>query len=613
MSETEGKHPPAEIADEESAPDLQKVMTVMKCLTKYVAGMKIYAKNNPTLAKFAGEFRDAMQEFFEDEDELVLSIEQFAVKWQDEIVYENEKRDESLAFIFFRDGIGEVTLTKGVTEEELDRFVEIIKQEFHSTADEEDIVTKLWKTDFRFIAYRVLEEYLSGEYGDGEGQEHERKPSRLDFDDHEESRPSLEDRGRVIVEPDDPIQSIDGYMRSLAQKECQSGDEVEKEAAFQRIAEDLLKVAEEDLNDRHEQLRFEKGSESLMDFMDAFLSFTLLSHNPAAVRDVTNVTERFVDYVLEERRLKTLAGTLALIREFMGGQSIPDDIASLCRSFEDRLCDDALLSDLAHEIKEWNKKSNDIVEYLLMAGQKSLTPLCEVLRQVEGQKVHREICNAIVTIAGKNIAAIVDRFEVDSAAIAFDIIYMLSMANPEGVSPKIRELIHYPDSLVKAEVIEYLGGLEGEEVIPILFEALEDPEKTIRLKALEALERIKSPSVLDKISMIAFGKEFTQKSMDEQEAVFKTLGRLGNEETVDRIGKMLEKRHLLHFSKNRGNKYLAIHALENICTDSSQKLLEKLSKDSSSQVRGRAYRARKHLRKLMENPQDNAGKADSHD
>ncbi len=600
MSEQPKSHLHAGVPTAGLMSNLSKVEKILKSLMKFVSGKKIYADNNPTLAKFAEEFHSSFREFLEKEGELVLLIEQATIKWNDEVAYENQKREDSLAFLLYRDGIGEMTITQDVSEEELDRFVDIIKQEFHSTADEEDIVTKFWKADFKSITYRVLEDYLSSEFGDSERKESDSKPSALDFDDHEVNLPSLRDVGRIIIAPNDPLDSIDVFLKNLVKKSCPTGDEAEVESTFQSIVESTLKVSDAERSLFHEQLQGENNSDAIVEFIDSIIDFTLMSSNPTAVRDVINVTTRLLEYIISEHRMTALHQTLVLIKKFEEKQSIPESVAKICDDFVEMLCEDSLLLALSKDIEESSEKTSEILEYFSLIGKKTVPLLCELLQKVNGHKTHQEICDTLISVAGDDIPAVLNRLDIDKAEVAFDAVYIIREAKLHKVSRKIRELIHYPDKRVQAEVIKYLGELQEEEVLTTLFKALEDPDKTIRIKVLEALEDKNSPPVLEKVSELAFGRDIAQRSLDEQEVIFKVLGRVGNEETVEYIGKMMEKRHLLHFGKNRENKFLAIRALENICTKSSLRLLEKLAKDTNSLVQSRAKRAWQNLRNRMQ-------------
>ena len=90
---------------------LEKVRAVFSSLSKLVLGKKIYAKRNPTLLKFASEFDAALHDLFIDEDELVVSIEKDTIRWDGHVVYENDRRDESIAFLLYKDGIGEISIS----------------------------------------------------------------------------------------------------------------------------------------------------------------------------------------------------------------------------------------------------------------------------------------------------------------------------------------------------------------------------------------------------------------------------------------------------------------------------------------------------------------------
>ena len=594
-------------SDEETPPNLPKVSKVMKSLAKLVSGKKIYAENNPRLAKFREEFHANLQAYLEDETELVLLIEQTAIKWSGEVVYQNDKMDDSLAFLLYRDGVGEVTFEKDIDKDEIDRFVDVLTQEFHSREEDEDIVTKFWKADFRSITYRVLEDYLSSEFGDGADVRKigDSKEASIDFMDHEENLPSLEDKGRVIIGATDPIGTIDAYFANIVKKTSPSQAAAALEQTFQNILESSLKVNENELMLCQEELQAETGSEPLVAFMESILSFTLLTQNPIAVRDVLNMSTRLIDFAIDEGQIKAIMGMYALISDFMNRASIPEHIVVACDEYRDKLSSDALLHDLTGNVEQWNRKSAETLEFFSLMGEKSIPHLCKLLQSLKGQKAHQGVCDAILSIAGDDILRTLDFLDIENADIACDTVYLIRKAGITTITAKIKELIHYPDPRVKTEIITYLKEINDELAVPLLLKALADPEKSIRIKCLEMLKGMNHPEVLRKISALAFGKELAERELDEQETVFKVLGLAGTDETVELIKNMLGKRRLLKFGKSRENKFLAVRALENICTPESLAVLEGLAKDSNNLVQSRAGRARDTLRQRL---QASAGK-----
>jgi len=124
-----------------------------------------------------------------------------------------------------------------------------------------------------------------------------------------------------------------------------------------------------------------------------------------------------------------------------------------------------------------------------------------------------------------------------------------------------------------------------------------DDEKKIRLKAFHSLEGKKSIIIKKFLHSIAFTKEFTKKDQDEKELTFRILGYSADEETLDKLKEMIQKRGFMQGGKNRENKLLAVRALENINIPGALPLLEELSLDSSSLISTRAKKALVSLRK----------------
>lgn len=590
MNSSYDKHVPPTAASGSPPNSLLRVRHVMKCLTKLISGKKIYAENHPTLVKFEHAFRDSLHDYFDAEDDLILSVERSTIKWRDEVVYENDKREESLAFLLYRDGVGEITIAGQVPDEELNRLGDILKEEFHRAADEQDIVTKLWREDFEFISYRVLEDYLSDVLSEGERRELEKKPSTPDFEDHTETRPSLNDKGRVIIEADDPLPPIDEHLRSLASRKWPCDSEARKEEAFQHVIMEVISLREEELAEYRERLYEEVDADSLIAFMGEIIEFALLPENPKAVRDVLNICRRIIDFIIEKKRIGALKTALVLIRDFQRENQLQDDVARAFRDFEKRLCDSSLIALLLEDILQ-RKDDPEIFDFLSAVGHKTIPYLCDVLRKVEDREDHQAICKALLAIAGEDLTAVFAHLDIDNAQIALDTVYILRMAKLRTLSPKIRELIHYPDRRVKAEVISHLAEIDEDEAESLLFSALGDTEQTIRIKALAALGEKNTSRTRDKISSLAFGKELGRKSTEEQEAIFAALGRIGDDETLRNIKKMLRKRHLLHPHKNRDAKMLAIRALENLSANGAVPCLEKLAEDGDERVCRRARHA----------------------
>jgi HEAT repeat protein len=576
----------------EAPPDpatVEKVRSVFGCLSKFILGKKIYTRNNPTLVRFAGEFNSALRAFFEIEDELVVAIEKGRILWEDEVVYENDKRDESIAFLLYKDGIGELSISITVTTEEIDLFVDLIKDEVRSLAQDVDIVTKFWRADFEHISYRVLDEYLVGEFGEGRMGEAGDEVIPFESEDHPDT-PSFADKGRVVVEERASLEPLDAYLIGLVGRGAGDMPPKEKEERFQDMMSSIFTVSSDELRLFQEEVYESKKSDNVVGFVSEYLDFTLIKDNSSAVRDVLNVIECLVDYLIMELNGGALAELLSGLREFAGTHHLPDKVAKTFRVVERKLVDPSILVSLGESAGSSPEEAADVFKYFEIVGKKSIPSICKLLEDQADQRFHKHARESLIRIAGPELPDVIDQLNIDKPQIARDVIAMVKRVNPQEIPNVIKEMIHYPDDLVRHEAIMFLSGFASAETLTLLVTLLDDPDKAVRLKTLAAISGVSAPLVRETIEEKAFGKDLCERDADEQLEIFRAYGRAAGADAVGRLRQTTGKRNIFGFGKRQAteNRLLAIGALESIETAESRAFLEDLTRDSDESVRERA-------------------------
>ncbi len=571
---------------------------VLKALTKLVAGRKIYAANNPRLEQFRHDLGAAMRRFFEFEDELVLDIEQFVVRWSDHVIYENPRREESLAFLLFKDGVGEITFRPKAVGDEVDRFVEMLADELHSLGGDEDIVTRLWNANFEYIAHRVLDDYISEQFGAGatEAGNEARSDETSDHAELLPDLPSFTEKGRVIVDRAAALTSIDAYLRGIAGQHNHKDDESEREASYQRTLRACFNVTGEETALYRAELEHERDEDGVAAFTEAILVFTLMT-DTTAVRDVVAIVERLVEYAFHERNPATLERVVRLVKEFRAREDLTDVARQFCDKELARLADPELVASFL-EGSTGDARADAGIAYATAVGVPALDALVNTLHRADGPVLHKRICDAILAIAGESpqeIVDVIDRLDVDHPEEAIDAVYLAKALKVRALTPRLRELVFYPDTRVKLEMLGLLAADDDADATQLLLQSLSDLDKRVRTRVLEALSTRNEPKVREKLSDLAFAKELAERAPDEQEAIFKTLGCVGDTHTVDQIRAMLEKRKLINIGKGNDSKLLAIKALERIEDRTALDVLTRLTEDSNEAVRLRAQRAKEHL------------------
>ena len=575
---------------------------VLKALTKLVAGRKIYAANNPRLEQFRHEVGTSMRRFFEFEDDLVLQVDQFTMRWNDHVVYENPRREESLAFLLFKDGVGELTFRPKSVGEEVERLVEMLADELHSLGGDEDIVTRLWNANFTHISYRVLDDYLDQQFGSGNTDASSEVRSD-ETSDHAELLPSetgFADKGRVVVDKASALISIDAYLRGLATQHRHHDDDVQREAMYQRMLRASFNFTGEESTLYRDELARERAEDGVAAFTEAMLSFTLLT-DLTAVRDVIAVVDRLIEYALHEKSAATLERILLTVRELRNR----DDLTEIARQFCDkalaRLCDPALVASFL-ESADGDARADAGVAYAKAVGTPALDALVRTLHRASGPLVHKRICDAILAIAGESPQAvmdIIDKLDVDRPEEAIDAVYLAKSLSVRALTPRLRELVFYPDARVKLEMLSLVAADNDEDATQLLLQSLDDLDKRVRIRVLDALAARSHAKVRERLTDLAFGKEFAEKAAEEQEAIFKALGSVGDARTVEQLRALLEKRKLINLGKGNESKLLAIKALERLRDRGAIALLTRLCEDPSDAVRSRAQRAKEHLQATL--------------
>ena len=231
--------------------------------------------------------------------------------------------------------------------------------------------------------------------------------------------------------------------------------------------------------------------------------------------------------------------------------------------------------------------------YFEAVGEAAVPRLCSLLETLDGARVHKEICRTLMNIAPGEMTSIIERLDMDKPHVARDVVFLIQASGPDHIPDMIRELMYYPDTQVRNEVVLFLQGIGGDDGAKLLVKLLDDDEKSVRLKVLAAAEAMRHPALTAKIIDVAESKELVERSVDERENVMRALAVVDRDRALAKITASLEKRSFFSFGKTQAKeeKMIAIRALERIGGPKAERLLAKLAEDSSNLIQTKARRA----------------------
>src|SRR5688572_995547 len=123
----------------------------------------MYLPNNPIYQRATDNLRTAFAPIWAAVDELVLTVAETDFVWDEQVVYHQPNKTESLAWGLFKDGMRSLTIRRGAEQEELPQLLEAINRARYLPADAgDDLLTLLWEQDFQFIQYQFVEFFGEG-------------------------------------------------------------------------------------------------------------------------------------------------------------------------------------------------------------------------------------------------------------------------------------------------------------------------------------------------------------------------------------------------------------------------------------------------------------------
>ena len=323
-------------------------------------------------------------------------------------------------------------------------------------------------------------------------------------------------------------------LRSLSTQHHHQGDPAELEASYQRTLRSCFNVTGDETAMYRAELERERTEDGIASFIEAIMVFTLMV-DASAVRDVVAVVERLIEYALHEKSPATLERVVRLVREFRTRDDLTDAVRQYCDKELERLADPDLVASFL-DGPSGDARADAGVTYATAVGRPALDALVKTLHRADGPVLHQRICDAILAIAGESpqeVIDIIDRLDVDHPEVAIDAVYLAKALKVKALSPRLRELVFYPDARVKLEMLGMVAADDDADATELLLASLNDLDKRVRLRVLEALREPPEPRVREKLAEIAFAKDLAERAADEQEAIFKTLGHVGDAGTVD--------------------------------------------------------------------------------
>ncbi len=498
-------------------------------LGKALRAFQLYDENNPVYQRFVNNLRGAFQELWDETDELRVQVEEFRVLWFDEVVYENDTRSESLAFLFFKDGVREIQFLPGVEARELERLLRVLQRARNLRPEGEDLLTILWDEDLQYFQYRyvdVLAETVDvpepdGDVGDLSMVWTEEAGSLEDEAEESESAGPGEEPAQEAhkpkIGPDDfnpTLYSLDPNEALKLQKELQR--EMERDLRHDVLTALFDRIEDAGRPDRHQRI---------LGILRSLLP-NLLGHG--ALASATEILSQ----------LRVLTGSSELLS--------PENVGEANRILDDISASEAM-DELVQSLLDGTitPSVGELGDFLKQLRAGALEPLLRASQHTDDRRIQTVLLDAVAHIGSGDPAAIVGLFRSEDPIVLAGACQLAGRMGLSQAGSQLGQLMSHADDSVRLAAVQASVDLKASTAAAGLERALSDSEREIRIAAAKGLTKLRYAPAAGRVKQIVMGRQLKQADVSEKIAFFEAFGALGGEEAVRFLARILNKKGLL--------------------------------------------------------------------
>jgi hypothetical protein len=556
---------------------LEEVRELFVTLSKALRAVQLYDENNPVYQRFVSSLQSEFKKLWVELEELPIRVEETRLTYAGEEVYKSDAKGDSLAFLFYKDGIREFTILPGIEEEELLKFLDVLKQAKDLRPEGDDLLTVLWEADLGCFTYQYVDFLAEGvdlpSAGEGNADAlQEAREGELGPEAEEEVETTEEEAEQESGEASSgpsPV-STDDFNPTLY-----SLDPREMELLQQELAKEMNRNLRGDvlaaLFDRLEEPEFPARQIEILGILRTllpnFLSRGALRAAGEVVHELTRLAAakgalgeggaKHVETILEE--LSGADALVELVRALQDGAISPDP-----------------------------KELASFLQHLQMGA---LAPLLAASEGIQDKNMQVVLTEAIGGIAAKDPQAILNLLAGDEVAVVIGACRLVGQLEVAESGPYLAGLLGHFEPQVRLAAIEASVKLKTSTAASALQETLTDPDREVRIAAAKAIGELRYQPASDFFKEVLMGKEIRQADITEKVAFFESYGMLGDPAAVQLLDGLLNAKGFLGRREPPEIRAAAALALGKIGTQEAKAALQKATNEEDPVIRSAVKRA----------------------
>ena len=523
----------------DASPRARAASRAILALSRAARAFTLYDPSNEAIRVFLEAIQTSFRAYLQNYGPLPLLVRPFQLLVEEEIVYDVEERERSLAFKLFRDGVRRLTIFEDVEWTELLRLLEILSIRYTGIRlNEDDIVTLLWKAGFDHVEVEAVEGFVPEEddydadatleaqlfqdvasAGDGgvkldkskgkveQGEEGKVSATGLGMDasalamdggvgEGEEgaelhSGAVLPEEMKSALSPVHPDQ-VEGMIPPTGEIVVSAGEAIIPpdmdlpSPKLPRVGVLVFTSVDEVFLD---SVRAEDGARALpedcLQLVDQLLSMVESPRDPLTTEEVVPLLHEIRDFLLTEGQLANLLRLLTVVADFSENFREDESVQRLVKSFANEQALGRLIRSVPSSAVTPPEEFFDLLDKLPGDHLSTLMNLLEQERASGSRRITRQLIEHFMP--GRE-GWVIKRLVQMRGSVAADLLRALASVNAEAAWEVVMEFAANDDVDTQFECLHVLEKAgHAPTVRTHLFRLLHAKEEQIRIRTLQLL------------------------------------------------------------------------------------------------------------------------------
>ena len=548
-----------------------EVKELFVTLSKAIRAVQLYDENNPVYQRFVQSLRDALKDLWTDVDRLTVAVEEERFTLAGEEVYRAENRSDSLAFLFFKDGIREITFLPGVEQDELTTFLGVIQRARKGRGEGDDLLTILWEADLVNFKYQFVDLLAEGVEipVPGEGGTAEQLQGVLQ-EETAEAEAEPEETGSEAPERPKGAVNRDDFNPTLYSLDPREMDSLRQEIEVE-LARDL------------------RG-----DVLSALLDRLEEPDNPDRQSEILAILRTLLPNFLSRGAILPAARVLEELRALEGREGLFDPQRKQeSERILDRLSSAQTIDELVRALEDGSISATpaELSALLLHLRPSALGPLLRASELTQIRELQPILREAVHGIAEKNPRAVAELLGDEDSVVLAGAARLAGRLKATEAAATLASLMTHPGADVRLAAVEAAVELRASTAASALQVLLTDPEREVRIAAARGLGRLRYRPAAPGFRDVVTGKEIRAADISEKIAFFEGYGELAGDAAHELMDKLLNGKGFLGRKETAEIRACAALALGKIGSDEARRSLQAASGEEDAVVRSAVNRA----------------------